>query len=70
MYDAASNQAPTPTYETADAAINQMLAQGWDRDNYDPVYPFCLVWNEGDAMRARVVFDDYRQAYIIEGVRI
>lgn len=70
MYDAAHNPAPTVTFVTADEAIEQMHREGWERDNYDPLYPFSIAWNDGDGMRGRVVFCDHRQRYLIEGIRI
>jgi hypothetical protein len=70
QYDAAFNPVNTATFDTADAAIEQMLREGWERDNYDPLYPFSIAWNDGDGMRGRVVFCNYRQRYIIEGLRI
>lgn len=69
MYDAAHNPSPTPTYATADEAIAQLLRDGFDHDQYDPLYPYSIAWNDGDGMRARVVFCNYRQRYIVEGLR-
>lgn len=37
---------------------------------YDPLFPFSVAWNDGDGMKARITFDDLRQRYIIEGVRL
>lgn len=69
MYDAAHHAAPMPTYATADEAIAQLLRDGFDHDQYDPLYPYSVAWNDGDGMRARVVFCNYRQRYIVEGLR-
>lgn len=58
------------TFETADAAIEQLIRDGFEKTDYDPVYPFMIAWNDGDGMMARVKWDDHRQRYIIEGVRL
>ena len=62
--------AKTAQYETYTEAEEQMITDGWVRDNYDPLYPYVIAWNDRDGMRARIVFDDYRQAYIVEGIHI
>lgn len=56
--------AKTAQYETADEAQEQLIADGWIKDNYDPIYPFI---NEEIQMRCRVNWCDHRQAYIVEG---
>jgi hypothetical protein len=58
----------TQTFKTADAGIEQLLADGFERTDYDPVYPFMLIHNDGDGMMARVTWCDRRERYIIEGV--
>ncbi len=58
------------TFETADEAIAQLLQDGFSRDDYDPLYPYSIAWNDGDGMRARVTWDARRSRYIIEGVHI
>lgn len=58
------------TFETADAAIEQLLKDGFDKVDYDPLYPYVVAWNDKDGMKARVNWCDYRQKYIIEGMRM
>lgn len=58
----------TQTFKNADAAIEQLLADGFERTDYDPVYPFMTAWNDGYAMMARIAWCDRRERYIIEGV--
>lgn len=70
MYDAAHNPAPTLTFNTADEAIEQLLKDGFDKTDYDPIYPYCVCLDDGDGMYARVTFCNYRQKYIIEGIRM
>lgn len=57
------------TFETADAAREDLETAGFTYDQYDPLYPFSVAWNDGDGMKARITFDDLRQRYIIEGMR-
>lgn len=70
MYDAAHNPAPTLTFETTDDAVEQLLKDGFEKTQYDPTYPYSIAWNDGNGMYARVVFCNYRQKYIIEGLRM
>ncbi len=58
------------TFKTADAAVEQLLEDGFEKTNYDPYFPYMQAWNDGDGMMARVGYDHNREHYFIEGRRL
>jgi hypothetical protein len=60
----------TQSFQTADAAIEALITQGFDKVDYDPSYPYMLVWNDRDGVKARVIWSDSFKAYVIDSVRL
>ncbi len=58
------------SFKTADEAIEQLLKDGFEKVDYDPLYPYTVVYNDGDGVKARVVWSEYQQTYVIESVRL
>ena len=58
------------TFKTADLAIEQLMADGFYRVENDPDYPFLIAWNDGDGMKARIMYDHNREYYYISGVHL